>query len=137
MKDFYGNSQNQVVIDLNYGGFIYNLDNLKLSVACLNSSEMESHRKEDHRGLLSEDQAQSLMDKWHEGELNSWLKIIAIHHNPASTIPENVEMGLECLDKLENEGKLKNEDVQRFASDAVGFEGRENLKRVAEDCKDN
>lgn len=134
LEDFYGTLQSQKVIELGHDGFIYNLDDLKLSVAGLNSSELESHRKEDHRGWLSEEQAQSLMDYWHKGDLNSWIKIIAIHHNPAQTIPENVEAGLKYLNNLEKEGKLKSEDMQRFASDAVGFEGAGNLKRVAEDC---
>jgi 3',5'-cyclic AMP phosphodiesterase CpdA len=135
LEGFYGIPQDQIGVDLNYDGFIYNLDDLKLSVAGLNSSEIESHRTEDHRGSLSEGQAQSLMNKWHEDKLNSWLKIIAIHHNPAPTVPQNVRDGIKYLEKLEEDGKLKSEDVQRFASDAVGFEGRENLKRVAEDCR--
>jgi 3',5'-cyclic AMP phosphodiesterase CpdA len=134
LEDFYDTPQNQNVVDLNYGGFIYNLDDLKLSVAGLNSSEIESHRKEDHRGLISKNQAQSLMDRWHGDKLDSWLKIVAIHHNPAPAVPESVREGISYLEKLEKEGTLKGDDVQRFASDAVGLEGRENLKRVAEDC---
>lgn len=135
LEEFHGIPQNQNGLDLRYDGFIYNLDDLKLSVAGLNSSEIESHRKDDHRGLISKNQAQSLMNKWHEDEFNSWLKIIAIHHNPAPTVPESVKDGIRYLKKLGEEGKLKGEDVERFASDAVGLEGRENLKRVAEDCR--
>jgi NACHT domain len=135
MQDFHGVPQNQNGVDLNYGGFIYNIEDLKISVAGLNSSEIESHRKDDHRGLISENQAQSLMDKWHEERLNSWIKIIALHHNPAPTTPENVNKGISYLGKLEQDGKLNGDDVQRFASDAVGFEGSQFLKRIAEDCK--
>jgi len=134
INEFYGISQNSNKVDLDCSGFIYNFCDLKLSIAGLNSSERESHRKKDHIGLISEKQAQSLMNKWNEDEFDSWLKIIALHHNPASTLPESVSAGIDYLKKLGEEGTLKSEDVQRFASDAVGLEGRENLKRVAEDC---
>jgi hypothetical protein len=39
--------------------------------------------------LLSAAQAQSLMNQWHGGEARHWLKIIAVHHNPVPTVPEN------------------------------------------------
>jgi 3',5'-cyclic AMP phosphodiesterase CpdA len=135
IENFTGISKDLIGTNIRCNGIIVNIEELKLSIASLNSSELESHRKEDHFGRLSEDQAQSLVDKWHETDLNSWIKIIAIHHNPVSTIPENVALGLRQLEKLNVEGKLSDDDFQRFASDIKGFEGRDILERVADSCK--
>lgn len=46
---------------LKCGGWLHNFPQLRLSVAALNTSELESHRSADHRGHLSEQQALALM----------------------------------------------------------------------------
>ncbi len=135
LENFYGFQQNPKSFDLNCDGCMYDIDDLRLSIAGINTNELESHRKEDHRGFISKNQAQSLMDRWYGDKLNFWIRIIAIHHNPSPTVPENIKDGIKYLEKLGKEGKLKTEDIQRFSSDAVGFEGYENLVRIAEDCQ--
>jgi 3',5'-cyclic AMP phosphodiesterase CpdA len=134
VEDFYGISLEDKGHPINYGSYIYNINNLKLSIAALNSSERESHRKEDHMGFLSDNHAQSLMNEWYGDRFDSWLKIIAIHHNPVPTVPENVMQGITYLENLDKKGLLKNIDVQRFASDAVGFTGRDKLRNVSRQC---
>ena len=133
LNDFYDIARKDLgYIELNCGGFIYNIDEFKCSIAALNSSEVESHREEDHRGFLSETQSQSLMDQWHKDEFNDYqLKIIAVHHNPVATVPENVN---EWKEYLIRQNSMNKEVLDRFVADCVGLEGHENLRRVAEDC---
>ena len=134
-KDFYGISLEEKGRPINYGSYIYDIDNMRLSIAALNSSEKESHRKKDHLGFLSDNHAQSLMNEWYGDKYKSYIKIIAIHHNPVPTIPENVDQGIKNLEDLGKEGRLKDEDVQRFASDAVGFVGHDKLRSISGQCQ--
>ncbi len=134
-KDFYGISLEEKGQSINYGSYIYNIDDARLSIAALNSSEKESHRKKDQIGFLSDGHAQSLMKEWYSNKYDCYLKIIIIHHNPIPTVPENVEQGIRYLENLDKEGRLKNLDVQRFASDAVGFNGHDKLRSISVQCQ--
>lgn len=119
--------------------FVYNFKELTLSVAALNSCEVESHRKEDHWGLLSKEQAQALMNYWKEDEIRSWLKVVAIHHNPVAMVPENVDDYLKELMKKWKEStknvSLTEDLLQRFAADTMGLKGREYLQVLSKDCE--
>ena len=119
------------VQSLGHGAFIHAFPEERLAVATLNSCERESHRRQG--GFLSDTQAQALMDRWHTGEANGWLKIIAIHHNPVATVSENVRDWGEQL--RAQAGAVGSEWFEHFAADLLGLEGREHLRAVAESCR--
>lgn len=134
-EGFYGIPLEKRGRPINYESYINNIDDLKLSIVSLNSCEIESHRKKDHIGFLSDDHAQSLLSEWLSDKYDPYIKIIALHHNPVPTVPVNVEQGMKHLEALEKDKKLTKEDVERFASDAVGFEGHEKLRDISEQCQ--
>lgn len=134
-EDFYCMPLEKRGQPINYGSYVNNIDDLKLSVASVNSCEIESHRKKDHIGFLSGSHAKSLMNEWYSDKYSLYIKIIALHHNPTKTVPENVEQGMKYLEILEKDKKLGYEDVQRFASDAVGFKGHEKLRDISDQCQ--
>ncbi len=121
---FYGESRDTVAQPLRRGAFVHGFKDLRLSIAALNSCEKESHRSDDHVGLLSEVQAQALMDFWRDSEMASWLKVVAVHHNPTATVPANVESWREWLTGQ----KLTEEQIAAWEGDVLGFEGKEQLQ---------
>lgn len=112
------------------GAHVHAFHDLGVSVAALNSCERESHLHQG--GFLSDAQAQALMEHWHSSHDAGGIKIVAIHHNPVATVPEGVRSWVEFL-----KGKpgLNKELIDHFAADATGFEGRERLQAVAQDCQ--
>ena len=103
------------------GARVYEFDDLLVTVVSLNSCEAESHKKIDHRGLLSEDQAQSVLDHFPDNPASrSHIKILLVHHNPVVTVQENVEAIISHLRKSAN---IDLDSVERYISDIVGFEG--------------
>lgn len=111
--------------------YVHSFPDLKLSIAALSSCEKESHLEEDHVGLLGEPQSMALMSYWQRGEAVSWLKIVAIHHNPTVTVPPNIQWWRQWL-----AGKqLSADQIAAWQGDVLGFEGRERLKRIAADCQ--
>lgn len=58
---------------------------LRLVVAGLNSTIADSHRPEDHYGLLGEDQLRFFAGKLRTAAELGWLRIAALHHNPYPT----------------------------------------------------
>jgi predicted phosphodiesterase len=131
VQEFYGKDEQQIVQPLGHGAFVYSFPEQRVAVAALNSCERESHLAQG--GYLSEAQAQALMVQWRTGEAHSWLKIIAIHHNPVATVPANVTHWVEYLKTKKDQ--LKEETLAHFVADTHGFEGRERLRAVAEDCQ--
>lgn len=120
-----------VAESLGHGGFVHDFPGLRLSIAALNSCEKESHRDEDHVGLLSEAQAKALMAYWQQGAVTRWLKIVAVHHNPTVTVPSNISWWRDWL-----EGQALGADqIAAWQGDVLGFEGRDRLKRIVEDCQ--
>jgi Calcineurin-like phosphoesterase len=119
-------------LPLGRGAFVHNFAEHELSVAVLNSCEGETHKKQG--GLLSEAQAQALMSYWRTAGLKSWLKLVAIHHNPVATERSNEKSWVDYLRKQAATGVLKEEVIPHFAADLMGFEGRERLRHIAEDC---
>jgi 3',5'-cyclic AMP phosphodiesterase CpdA len=134
LDKFYGDSRTTATaaVTLAGGAFVYDFPQFEISVAGLNSCEAESHRRRDHKGLLSEAQAEALMKLWSQDEYSHWLKIITIHHNPVVTVKENIE---EILAQLRGAADVQSAAVECYASDMVGFEGKEFLQSIAEDCE--
>jgi len=120
---------------LGHGGWLVNFEDLGLSVASLNTSEREHDRIKG--GFLSEEQAQNLMDQWKSETMDSFIKIIALHHNPSSTTSANTEWTIEWFRKKEagkaNYEPLSVDAFHQYVSDCAGFEGRERLQMVVKD----
>ena len=106
---------------------IYTYNDLFISVAALDSCERETH--ELHGGQLGKRQAQALMDYW---QLNpkSYLRIVAIHHNPVADLPKNIAAWADKLTCTHDNGRLP---IEHFLADATGFAGRERLERITRD----
>lgn len=116
---------------LGHGAFVHAFPDERLSVAVLNSCERESHLQQG--GALSQAQAQALMGQWKQADTAQWIKLVAIHHNPVATVPANVKSWVTYLEA--QTGKLKPETIRHFAADAVGLDGGEYLRAVAEDAR--
>jgi WD40 repeat protein/3',5'-cyclic AMP phosphodiesterase CpdA len=116
---------------LGNNGWLYDFPDLRLSVAALNSCEVESHRSKDHYGSLGETQAQRLMDCWRIKPRSDWLKVIAVHHNPDGTVRANVEAWREGLQK----GQIDDETILRYEADVVGFDDKQFLLHTVQDTE--
>ncbi|MEM6792902.1 MAG: metallophosphoesterase, partial [Acidobacteriota bacterium] len=131
VENFYGEPQERVADALDYGGFVYTYPELRLTVASLNSCEKESHRDEDHVGFVSRKQGQALMSQWLKGEVASYLKIIAVHHNPKITVQTNLDHQLEWLKGKE----LSRDLIAAFKGDALGFDSEGWIQQIGHDCR--
>jgi calcineurin-like phosphoesterase family protein len=60
---------------------LFEIDELKIVVAALNSTMAESHRDEDHYGQLGEAQLRWFEDRLDSYQQRGWLRIVAVHHN--------------------------------------------------------
>jgi hypothetical protein len=116
------------------GAFVFDYTDLSLSVATLNSCEQESHRSEDHKGFIGPEQTQAVMNHWQVLGRPERLRIAVVHHNIASTVPENVRSWMSFLQREAAAGRLDAAHLERFATDAVGLEGRQHLHALVEDC---
>jgi formylglycine-generating enzyme required for sulfatase activity len=121
----------RAAISLGHDGYLVHFPELRLSVAALSSCEQESHQDQDHIGRLSKDQTQALLDHWREGEAAGWLKIACVHHNPSGAPPVVTE---DWREHLQESNGFTADIIDRFAGDLAGFEGRDHLRAVAEDC---
>lgn len=128
LSHFYGKDL-PAVVALDRGGQLYNLPELRLSVGALNSCERETHKV--HGGLVSQEQAQSLLDAWLEEPCRDWLKVVVVHHNPDLTTHNSLSW---WIDKLKD-GGTDPSLVEAYFSDICGFEGAEHLKRVVADAR--
>jgi 3',5'-cyclic AMP phosphodiesterase CpdA len=131
LRSFYGvEDLAEVALPLGRGACLYSFPDLHLSVAALNTCEKESHRRADHVGFLSREQAEALMGEWRAPEKSGWLKIVTFHHNPVVTVPSNIESWRK---EIEEKGLPPNL-AARYEGDVLGFEGREHLKAIVEDA---
>ncbi|MCP4351726.1 MAG: metallophosphoesterase [Desulfobacterales bacterium] len=128
LREFYHDDRKKFAINIEKNAYIYNFNELSISVGALNSCEVESHLKQ--QGYLSKLQLEGLMKHWYS-DLNL-LKIIAVHHNPHITTQESIQ---EWTDKIEKEGSLNTEYLRHFVTDITGLEGKELLKNLVEDCQ--
>ncbi len=60
---------------------LFEIDELKVVVAGLNTTMAESHRDEDHYGHLGEAQLRWFEDRLPAYQQRGWLRIAALHHN--------------------------------------------------------
>jgi WD40 repeat protein/3',5'-cyclic AMP phosphodiesterase CpdA len=60
---------------------LFELEDLKVVVAALNTTMAESHRDEDHHGHLGEAQLRWFEDRLTAYQQRGWLRIAALHHN--------------------------------------------------------
>jgi 3',5'-cyclic AMP phosphodiesterase CpdA len=133
LKKFYGvENLWEVAMPLGYGAYLHDFSELHLSIGGLNSCERESHRKSDHLGFLSRQQAESLMKEWLAAGRAGWLKVVAVHHNPVVTVHSNLMSWRDHLLKTET---LDHELIERYESDSVGFEGKEHLRAIVTDIQ--
>ncbi|MEM8963011.1 MAG: metallophosphoesterase [Acidobacteriota bacterium] len=114
---------------LDRGAYLHDFRDLQLSVVAANSCELESHRSEDHRGFVSDFQAQTIMNAWRT--VDNRIKILAVHHNPAGTVQANKAWWREQVEA----GKLDGETYRRLESDLAGFDGAEALKAIVADAR--
>jgi len=118
------------------GAYIHDFEDLMVSVAALDSCEVESHRREDHRGLVSKEQAQAVLKHWRSEEAPAErIRIVAVHHNPVPTIPPAIREWQDWLRSQVKKNKLDAGLFEHFAADAVGFEGHERLQALAADAQ--
>ena len=132
VNEFYGAEGGDFKVPQSHGAAVYNFEDIGVTVAALNSCELESHRPGDHRGELSSQQVQSVMNYWRGGDCGNWLKIACVHHNPVVTVTANVD---DWKNYLKSRPELNAELIDRFAADVAGLGGREHLRRLAEECE--
>jgi 3',5'-cyclic AMP phosphodiesterase CpdA len=133
LRKFYGvEDLGEVALPLNRGAYLYSFPDLRLSVGALNSCERESHRKKDHLGSLSRQQAEALMGVWLNTNRSAWLKVVAVHHNPVVTVSANLASWRDYLRKT---GALDDDLIARYEADVVGLDGREHLRAIVTDAQ--
>ncbi|MBK7536107.1 MAG: metallophosphoesterase [Myxococcales bacterium] len=111
------------------GAYVHDFPALQLSVAALNSCELESHRPEDHRGMVSGAQAQAVLDHWRSAPPDR-LRLLAVHHNPVPSPPDVVKEWAEWLRQQTEPGLF-----EIFAADVAGFEGTDRLQALVSDAQ--
>ena len=117
--------------------FVFDFPELSLSVGALNSCVLESHRSKDHVGFLDKAQAQALMDVWKDESHRDYIKVIALHHNPVATVPENLkEWRKHILERQRKQGQetIEEDVLRRYEADVVGLEGKERLEAIVKDA---
>src|SRR6185436_6555458 len=117
------------------GAYVHDFDDLALSIAALDSCEVESHRDEDHRGTIGEDQAQAVLGHWRDDGTHDRIRILAVHHNPVPTIPAAIREWRDWLRTQVRRDKLDAALFEHFAADAVGFDGHQRLQAIAADAQ--
>jgi 3',5'-cyclic AMP phosphodiesterase CpdA len=60
---------------------LFEYPDLRLVIAALNSTMVESHRDEDHYGWLGETQLRWFAERLGEYKARGWLRVAALHHN--------------------------------------------------------
>jgi hypothetical protein len=136
VRDLHGGKARHEVDDaavtsLPYGVFVHDFPDLGVSVAALNSCERESHRKEDHVGAMSAEQAQAVLDHWSRSG-TELIRIAAVHHNPATLASAAIDQWLGFL--RSQAAELTPDVVERIATNFVGFDGHEYLRNLASDA---
>lgn len=79
-KDFYGDHPS-IAFTESEPWTLFEIEDLKVTVAGLNSTLAESHREEDHHGLLGERQLDWFGRELEEARQREWLRIAVLHHD--------------------------------------------------------
>ncbi|HNX08868.1 MAG TPA: metallophosphoesterase, partial [Methanothrix sp.] len=135
LRQFYGRELKDVAQVLDNDALVYDFEDIRVSIAALNSCELESHRKDDHNGMISEKQAQTIMDCWKNEIYTDWIKIIAFHHNLKPAKEEVQKEWSVYLRAQQDKGELSAEDVLRHESDLFGLKGRDNIETLSQGCQ--
>ena len=109
---------------------LWDFPGFRLSVAAMNTCEVESHRPKDHRGEIGQEQSHALMEAWDADKYESWLKVVALHHNPVAASATNVQ---EWIRSMKGRESVKSDLIERYTADVVGFIGKEYLRSVVRD----
>jgi WD40 repeat protein/3',5'-cyclic AMP phosphodiesterase CpdA len=80
VERFYGDDRS-IRFDLDRPYTLAHLPELRLAVACLNSTMAESHRPEDHYGELGEDQLGWFAEQLQELDERSGVRVGVVHHD--------------------------------------------------------
>lgn len=135
VQRFHGATRDELGRALHGGGFVFDFEELGLSIGALNSCEKESHVPADHVGQIGQTQAQELLHYWRAEGAQARVKVLAVHHNLFATVPEAVKAWIEFLRAEAEERRFDESLFRRFAADATGLEGREYVEAVAEDAQ--
>ncbi|MCU0654894.1 MAG: HipA N-terminal domain-containing protein [Polyangiaceae bacterium] len=92
-----------------YPWSLFEYPDLRLVVAALNSTIADSHRDEDHIAFVGEEQLRWFAERLRSYEEQSWLRIGAIHHDPARWREETREVP---ADKLDEVGRRVDQDLR-------------------------
>jgi WD40 repeat protein len=79
---------------------LFEVPELKVVVAGLNSTMAESHRDGDHYGWIGEEQASWFAERLAPYREAGWLRVGALHHNPVASRPEDALRDAEAADGL-------------------------------------
>jgi formylglycine-generating enzyme required for sulfatase activity/3',5'-cyclic AMP phosphodiesterase CpdA len=79
LRKFYGSETDDFTKDQPWT--LFEMPELKLAVAGLNSTWKESHRDEDHYGWLGEAQLRWFAERLQDYQKKGWFRIAALHHN--------------------------------------------------------
>ncbi|MGH3923375.1 MAG: helix-turn-helix domain-containing protein, partial [Pseudonocardiaceae bacterium] len=82
LRDLHGADGEIVTFDAERQWTLLEVPDLRVVVAGLNSTIADSHRDEDHYGLVGEEQALWFADRLAQYQDKGWLRIGAVHHNP-------------------------------------------------------
>lgn len=132
LKNFYGDNLDHIARPIAREARRQDFEDLRVSVISLNACERESHKKDDHVGHVSDDQAQAICDSWLSDSKRDWIRILTVHQNPDSTAPDNLE---EIRKSLGARDKLDSDSYDRIIADIAGFEGRNAVRRAAESAR--
>ena len=128
-RKFYG-SDRPKDFSLDRGASITEFSSLKMCVGALNSSEAETHQK--HIGVVSETQAQAMMDQLRSSDYQGCLKILAVHH-PINSSPDKAQAWISRLKEAIEKKEMDTGLLQRFQSDALSLEGNDMINAVIQD----
>ena len=90
-----------VTFDAEQPWTLFEVPELCVVVAGLDSTMADSHREADHHGWLGEAQAQWFADRLARAEEAGWLRVGAVHHSPAGAAePEHELRDADVLDRV-------------------------------------
>lgn len=128
---FFGKKWRELSVCLPKDGHLYDFDELKISVAALNTCEKEDNLKQI--GCLGSKQAQQLMKLWKDNKYDTFFKIIAIHHNATAVPEEVIRQEIELLPP--GKSTFNSEEMQKKYRDIGGIEGKNRLFEIIGQCE--
>jgi WD40 repeat protein len=96
MEQLYGGA----AFDQDQPWSLFEIPELAVVVAGLNSTMAESHQAADHHGWIGEEQARWFAERLARYEQAGWLRVGAVHHNPLAREPADALRDGESVDRL-------------------------------------